>query len=132
MLKLTRRTEYALIAIRFMQSKPTISVTTAKEISDQYIIPFEILSKVLQFLAKVDIVEPVQGPNGGYRIKNDLSHLSLWKFLEIMEGPLGLTDCFLDSDCTQLEICNIKTPIQQINNKMKTIFSNMSVRDVTQ
>ena len=132
MLKLTRRTEYALIAIRYMQSKPLTKVTTAKEISDQYIIPFEILSKVLQFLAKMEIIEPVHGPNGGYQIKRNLSHLSLWEFLEIMEGPLGLADCFLDADCTQLNICNIRTPIQQINDKMKSIFSKMSVNDVTQ
>ena len=131
MFKFTRRTEYALIAMRHLQSKSISEITTAKEISDQYIIPFEILSKVLQFLAKVKIIEPVYGPNGGYLIKQDLSHISLWDFLEIMEGPLGLADCFLDSDCTQLDNCNIRSPIQQINNKMKNILSNMRVSDVT-
>ena len=131
MFKFTRRTEYALIAMRHLQSKSISEITTTKEISDQYVIPFEILSKVLQSLAKVKIIKPVYGPNGGYIIKQNLSNISLWDFLEIMEGPLGLADCFIDSDCTQLDNCNIRTPIQQINTKMKTILSEMTVSDVT-
>ena len=130
MLKFTRRTEYALMAIRYMQTKRDKSVTSTKEISSKIDIPFQILSKVLQYLAKMNIILSILGPNGGYKIKDNLLHLNLWEFLDMMEGPLGITDCLTDSECDQIDRCNIKTPMNQINNKMKTIFSKMKLVDV--
>ena len=56
MLKFTRKTEYALMAIKYMQTKPVYSITTAKEISDNINIPFQNLSKILQFLKNYFII----------------------------------------------------------------------------
>jgi DNA-binding IscR family transcriptional regulator len=49
-----------------------------------------------------------------------------------LEGPLGIMDCYFDSDCIQLGACNIRTPIQRINENMRDMFSKMSLREVTQ
>ena len=130
MLKFTRKTEYALMAIKYMQTKPVYSITTAKEISENINIPFQNLSKILQFLAKRKLIKPIYGPNGGYSISKRLISLNLWDFLEKMEGPIGLTDCQINIDCSQLEKCNIKTPVDLIQKKMKTIFSEMTIGDV--
>ena len=130
MLKFTRKTEYALMAIKYMQTKPVYSITTAKEISDSINIPFQNLSKILQFLAKLKFIKPIYGPNGGYSIRKKLISLNLWDFLEKMEGPIGLADCLINIDCNQIETCNIKTPVNLIQKKMKTIFSEMTVGDV--
>ena len=130
MLKFTKRTEYALMAISYMQTKYDNSVTSTKEISSKIDIPFELLSKILQHLAKMNIITSIHGPNGGYIIKNNLLQLNLWEFLEMMEGPIAIADCIMETECNQIENCNIKTPINQINNKMKNIFSNMKVVDI--
>ena len=130
MLKFTRKTEYALMAIKYMQTKPVYSITTAKEISDEINIPFQNLSKILQYLAKLKLIKPIYGPNGGYKIRKKLMALNLWDFLEKMEGPIGLADCLINLNCNQLEKCNIKTPVNLMQEKMKTIFSEMTVGDV--
>lgn len=130
MLKFTRKTEYALMAIKYMQTKPVYSITTAKEISDNINIPFQNLSKILQSLAKLKFIKPIYGPNGGYSIHKKLISFNLWDFLEKMEGPIGLADCLINVDCNQIETCNIKTPVNLIQKKMKTIFSEMTVGDV--
>ena len=130
MLKFTRKTEYALMAIRYMQTKPINSITTAKEISNKNNIPFQNLSKIMQYLAKMDLIQPIYGPNGGYKIKTQLTNLNLWSFLEKMEGPLGIVDCLINTDCNQIDNCNIKTPINMIQTRMKTVFSEMTVGDI--
>ena len=53
------------------------------------------------------------------------------EFFEKVEGPLGLCDCFYDANCMQIEFCNIRTPIQRINNNMINMFRSMSVQDIT-
>ena len=72
MLKLTRKVEYSLIALRHMQGKSADSISSTKEIATNYNIPLEILAKTLQHMAKEKIIEAINGPRGGYRIKEGL------------------------------------------------------------
>ncbi len=130
MLKLTRKVEYALIALRHIQSKGESYVSSTKEISDTYGIPAQLLAKIMQQLAREDIVDPIQGPSGGYKMKKDLETLNLTTFFEMLEGPVGLMDCFFDSNCNQISQCNIKSPILKINDSILNLFNNMSVADV--
>ena len=132
MLKLTRKVEYALIALRHMQAMKPEKLTSAKEIAEAYGLPQQLLAKTLQQMARDRIIEAVQGPSGGYRNMSDLDKISLKDFFENLEGPLGIMDCYFDSDCIQLGACNIRTPIQRINENMRDMFSKMSLREVTQ
>ena len=131
MLKLTRRTEYALIALRYLQIKSKGKPVTTKKIAEIENIPVSILSKVLQHLSKENIIETVKGAHGGYQLSVNLSKIKLWEFLETMEGPLGLVDCLQNSQCEQENICSIQTPIRKINRKVKNVFDKLSVSDVT-
>ncbi len=131
MLKLTRKVEYGLMALRHMQRKPGDEVTKAKEIAGMYTIPLPLLAKILQQLAREGVIEPVQGPNGGYRILEPLESINLTRFVEILEGPVGLVDCNITPDCTQISQCNIRQPIQQVNNTLKTMFDNLTLDQIT-
>tara|TARA_A100001015_G_scaffold148822_2_gene165028 strand:+ start:1198 stop:1599 length:402 start_codon:yes stop_codon:yes gene_type:complete len=132
MLKLTRKTEYALIALRHLQQVKKGEIVSAKEIANVYKIPITILSKVLQELSKEEYIQPVQGPLGGYKLKAKLDKISMTVFFETMEGPLGIMDCYYDdSKCELVNTCNIRTPIERLNNRMRDMLNKMSVKDVT-
>jgi len=131
MLKLTKKIEYGLIALQHMQSKPQNEITSAKEVAENFDLPASLLAKVLQQLAKHNIIEPIQGPGGGYRISKPLEQIKLNDFIEIIEGPVGLVDCLRDPDCSQMGTCNIRVPIERINNTIKNLFSNMTLADLT-
>ncbi|MDD9880466.1 MAG: Rrf2 family transcriptional regulator [Candidatus Marinimicrobia bacterium] len=132
MLKITRKVEYALIALRHMQSKNVDELTSAKEIANQYGIPQQLLAKTLQQMARDRILEAVQGPAGGYRILAKLDRISLKDFFEKLEGPLGMMDCYFESDCIQISACNIRVPIQRINDNLRNMFTQMTLQEVTQ
>jgi len=131
MLKLTRKVEYALLALRHMQQKPEGIVTNTKEISIKYDIPLQILAKTLQQLARENIIGAVQGPTGGYKITSDLNEINMIQFFEKLEGPMGMMNCFHDTDCSQLGACIIKSPMEQINGKLRNFFSKMTLNEVT-
>ena len=63
MLKLTRKVEYSLMALRHMQGKSINSISSTREIANQYNIPVEILAKTLQHMAKVNIIEAINKIN---------------------------------------------------------------------
>lgn len=132
MLKITRKVEYALIALRHMQYKNPLGISSAKEIAESYSLPLELLAKTLQHLSRVEILSAVQGPGGGYKINKPLDQINMKDFFEKLEGPLGMMDCYFDSECTVMSVCNIRTPIQRINSKLRDMFENMSLKEVTQ
>jgi Rrf2 family protein len=131
MLKLTKKIEYALIALQHMQRKDHNDITNVKEIADNFDLPASLLAKVLQQMAKHDIIEPIQGPSGGYRLNKPLEEIRLNDFIEIIEGPVGLVDCLHDPDCGHIGTCNIRLPIERVNNTIKDLFSNMTLADLT-
>ncbi len=120
------------MALHHLNGKTIGKLTSSKEIAETYRIPGELLAKTLQHLAREGIVETVQGPHGGYRLKADLEKVCLADFIELLEGPVALTDCSIDKDCAQLNTCTIRTPIHRINDTLKNIFNNLTLAEVMQ
>jgi Rrf2 family protein len=131
MLKISRKVEYALIALRHFQTKSQDKLTTAKELANIYGVPYELLAKILQRLSKSDIIHAVKGPAGGYSLVKDPKTIKMTDFFEIIEGPMGIMDCYFDSGCDQLEGCTIREPINRINDSIRSMFNNMTLAEAT-
>jgi len=131
MLKITRKVEYALIALRHLQANKEGQLSSAKEMAEAYGIPQELLAKILQRLAREDIIIAVKGATGGYKLATDPNTINMTKFFEIMEGPMGIMDCYFDSGCDQLHGCTIRTPINRINDSIRSMFNKMTLADIT-
>ncbi len=132
MLKLTRKTEYALMALGHLSRTAEEGVTKVRKIADAHDIPFPVMAKVMQHMARAGFVEPVQGARGGYRLKAQLADVNLWQFLERMEGPLGIVDCVnvSEDECSQVESCSIRNPMQVIDHTLKAEFTDLSLEQV--
>ena len=106
-------------------------LSSTKEISDLYTIPQELLAKTLQQMARLEYIDAVQGPHGGYRVHSTMSKISLTKFIEDLEGPMGMVDCIVASDCIQLNNCNIRQPINRKNDNIRSIFNSINLSEIT-
>ena len=131
MLKITRKVEYALIALRHLQTNKDGQLSSAKEIAGAYGIPQELLAKILQRLARGNIIIAIKGAAGGYKLATDPTTINMTKFFEILEGPMGIMDCYFDSGCDQLHGCTIRTPINRINDSIRSMFNKITLADIT-
>jgi Rrf2 family protein len=142
MLKLTKKADYALMALQYMASiqyaevnefEP-VRVVNTKEIAEEHHIPLELLAKVLQTLAKHNMIESQNGPKGGYVLAREPREISIAQVLEAIEGPLGIADCYHDKDdptpCEQMKHCNIRTPLLKVQESINQLLSNMSIEDM--
>ena len=130
MFKLTRKSEYALIALRHLQRNDDM-LSTSREISQMYMIPREVLAKVLQKMVKLNYIDAYKGTSGGYKLKKSLKKIRLVEFIEKMEGPLGLVDCNINDNCDQISHCTIKMPINKINENIKSVLNKIKIADIT-
>lgn len=128
MLMLSKRVEYALMAILHMANMSTGEWTNAKRIAERYAIPSELLGKVLQALARAGLVASMPGVHGGYRLNHSLDRVNLGAVIEAVEGPVHLADCQENPErCGQYHACNIKEPIQHIHAQLVHYIHNISL-----
>src|SRR5258708_15862007 len=70
MLKLTKKADYGLIALKHLAvSGQQGGTASAKEIADAYGIPLSLLAKILQKLTKTGLLVSATGSSGGYKLQ---------------------------------------------------------------
>ncbi|MFQ5638592.1 MAG: RrF2 family transcriptional regulator [bacterium] len=132
MLRITKKTEYGIIALKHILNKPEGRIVKAKEIAELYNIPSEIMAKILQKLTRNGIICSTQGAKGGYLLARAGSKISLSDIIETIEGPFGIVECMNDDDCNCMQItnCNISDPFRIIQQRFKTLLANISLADL--
>ena len=133
MLKVNRKVEYGLVALRHMHSKSEGNLTSVREICDQFGTPFDPLAHVLRILNARGILKSEQGAHGGYRLMESLDNVNLADFIEMIEGRLAWTDCSRgegECKCGLLDSCNIIDPMHQFNRRLIEFLKSVSLADL--
>src|SRR4051812_49705766 len=98
MLRLTKKADYSLIALKHFASRQRGSegdgAMSAKELSDVCGIPLPLLSKLLQKLGKTGFLVAEYGTHGGYRLGRAPEPNSALGGIRALYGPIVLANCF--------------------------------------
>ena len=130
MLSLTKATDYAILALAYLDGVPPEAVASTKEIAEHYTIPVELLAKVLQRLGKQGLVSAHQGRGGGYSLARPISSISITEVVEAVEGPIAIACCLKEGGqerCDQYDHCPIKSPVEQIQALVLGLFGTITV-----
>ena len=68
MLRLSKKADYALMAMKHLAVRGDRGSSSAREIAEQYGIPIELMAKVLQRLVRIGLLASTQGTRGGYTL----------------------------------------------------------------
>ncbi len=127
MFKLSKKTEYGLLALQYLADRPE-NVATVREIAEFHNVSKTLLAKVLQMLAKKNIVESVQGAQGGYVIADNIDNITIARILEAIDGPIHITDCYdKESGCERTSDCTLKHRFVPIQKGIMQQLSSMSL-----
>lgn len=129
MLKLTKRADYGLIALRHLAVYHEQGSASAREIARRYRIPLPLLSKVLQKLARSGFLAAQQGVRGGYRLARDPRRISALEVIHAIDGPIGLTAC-LDGACEQSERCTVREPLRRVHEGIVDLLAGITITDM--
>lgn len=129
MLKINKKVEYALIALKLMLEKKREELTTAREVSDKFKTPFDTTAKVMQVMNNAEILASVKGVKGGYYLNRELSRLSYMDLAELIEGKPLAMNCE-DMRCQLLGTCNISGPLTKLSSHLDGFLRNLSVEEL--
>ncbi len=129
--RLNRKVEYALMALKYMGSKVSGDLTTAKEVVEATGCPFDATARVLQLMAHKGILKAEHGSQGGYVIVRDLAKTSLFDLINLILGPVGIVKCLHKvNNCHLSETCNIKSPLVELNSRLLEFYRHITVFEI--
>lgn len=133
MLKLTKKADYSLIALKHFaaRQRDCDQALSAKEVSERCGIPLPILSKLLQKLGKAGFLVSAYGTNGGYKLARDPGCISALEVIRAIDGPIVLADCFThESVCGHSAKCTVRKPLRRIHEAILRLLDSVSIEDM--
>ena len=132
MLRLSKKADYALMAMKHLAINADASSASAREIAEAYDIPLELMAKVLQRLAKSGLVRSLQGTRGGYRLARATAQISVADIIQAIDGPLTVTACSTEAEnCDQYNKCSVRDPLWRIKDRILSALATCSLQEIS-
>jgi Rrf2 family protein len=132
MLTISREADYSVRVIVHMASSVG-GRFQAKVLAKEEAIPESFLSKILQTLIKHRVVRSYRGVGGGYQLAVDPSRLSLYRLVEMVEGPIGLNACVLPGvGCDLAPQCGVHDVWAEAQGQLRRTLEAISIADLAQ
>ena len=144
MLRLTKKADYGLMALKYLAEQADLAekagaelhltgARSAKDIAEAYHIPPQLLAKILQTLARAGILVSHAGTNGGYALARPAASISTFEVIRAIDGPLFITSCItIHGACDLAGHCTIKEPLRKVNDSITSLLSGISIADLTE
>jgi len=129
---ITRASEYAILSLIVLSkaSSPLDSETLSRELA----ISKSFLAKILQALAKNDILKSYKGVNGGFVLERNPKDISMLHIMSCVEGKApAVFDCASSkSDCPsdKASICSIWPFLNKLQGKIDSFLDELSLADI--
>lgn len=134
MLRLTRKTDYALVALARLAEQPD-QLMSARQLAGEIHAPRALLTGVLKQLQQAGLVNSKRGVHGGYQLASRSDEINVLGVIEAVEGPVNLTLCCGEPEeattpCSLEQSCQINGSIQRLNERLNAFLADTRLVDL--
>jgi len=131
MLGLTRKTDYALIALVHLARQGN-KLSNTREISGRYGVPLPVLMNIMKSLNRAGLVESVRGVRGGYRLALRAERVTLKLLVNVIEGPVRLVPCIEIEGlghryCGLVASCPVRSPAVRVQHRFDRFLEEVTL-----
>jgi Rrf2 family protein len=131
MLRLSKKADYALMAMKHLAVRGERGASSAREIAEQYGIPIELMAKVLQRLVRRGLLLSQQGTRGGYQLARVPAAISVADVIQAIEGPVTVTACSTEEgQCEQYSKCNVRDPLFKVRERILSALGECTIAEL--
>ena len=91
-MKLTSRSEYALLALIYLARQKSDVYISAETIAEGQSIPLKFLEQILVVLKRAKYLRSMKGQHGGYALAKPADNITLAEVIRLLDGPLAPTE----------------------------------------
>ena len=128
-LKISEAASLAMHALGYLANRQDGPITS-REIANRFEISEAHLSKVLQRLAKVELVRSVRGPRGGFILTRAPESVTLLEVFEAIEGRFEPSQCLLSSSICEGDDCILGKIVVEANTMLRARLEETTLTEV--
>ncbi|MCF8054436.1 MAG: Rrf2 family transcriptional regulator [Deltaproteobacteria bacterium] len=128
---LTKAGEYALRCMIYLAAHADQGITTRRDVAQAMNIPTSFLAKIAQRLARVGLLQIVQGARGGYRLLKPAIAISMLEVVEAVEGEIFLNECLLRKEsCSRVGTCKAHIVWSKARTNLRATLQQATLADL--
>ncbi len=133
MMKLSKKADYGLIALKHLAMHDGGNSYSAADISESYSYLAPLMAKVLQKLAKGGLVAARHGSSGGYTLARDAAQISALDVIRAIDGPLFITSCVTShGKCDLTTTCSVREPLRRVNDSILEVLEKVTISQMSE
>lgn len=130
MLRMAKLTDYGIVLLTQFAARQDATPMTARELSAQARLPLPTVGKLLKQLSHGGLLSSQRGTKGGYFLARPAQEITVAQIIEVLEGPMALTECQAPGVCDQERFCSVKPNWLVINRTVRDALSNVTLADM--
>jgi Rrf2 family protein len=133
MFKLSKKADYALIAVKHLAKSGQGESRSAGDISERYGVSAPLMAKVLQKLARQGLVVARHGSSGGYQLAREPGLISALDVISAVDGPVLITSCVTShGNCDATLHCSVREPLRRVNDSILQVLSTVTISQMSE
>ena len=131
MIRITRQTDYGIMLLAYLASRPPERILTARDAARECRLPVPMVSKILKALAREGILRSHRGVKGGYGLARSPDEVTVGSVIGALEGPIGMTACSSEpGSCEQEPLCPVRIHWQKITHAVRGALERIPLSEM--
>ncbi|WP_097025606.1 RrF2 family transcriptional regulator [Clostridium peptidivorans] len=129
-MKLSTKGQYgvkAMVDLAINYSKEPISI---KSISERQNISEYYLEQLFSSLRKAELIKSIRGAQGGYILSREPKDITVSEIMNVLEGPLKLSECLQDGACSNIKVCSTRLLWARIKESIDQVTKTTTLQDM--
>ena len=133
MMRINRRTDYAVRVILALAKQPVCTRMSSQMIQQEMSIPRPFLNRIIADLSRSGLIVTYPGPNGGLELARAAEAINLRQIWEAIEGPLLISDCLAaPGECPLSGGCPVRCRWARLQNLMLAELESITAGELAE
>lgn len=130
MLRISKLTDYGTMILVHL-AVHSGRLNSASDVASGTRLALPTVQKLLKLLARSELALSVRGAEGGYQLARPPATISAAEILDVLEGPLSITECSTeDSRCELEDGCPVGGAWQKINRGIRGALAEITLAEL--
>jgi FeS assembly SUF system regulator len=130
MIRMNKLTDYGVVLLTTFAREPEQGIS-ARELSTRTGIPQPTVVKLLKTLLKAGLLVSQRGTKGGYALSKRPEEIPVAAVIEVLEGPLAITECSVPGTCEHERRCVARPNWAAVNDVIRQSLSKLTLAEMT-
>ena len=129
-MKLSTKGRYGVKAIVDLAINCRTNPVSIKSIAERQSISEYYLEQLFLPLRKVGIIKSIRGAQGGYVLNREPKELTVAEVLDVLEGPIEISDCLEDGFCDNSSCCATRLLWAKLKESIDNVTTSITFQDM--